>query len=1102
MKTILSIFASLALALPAFGASQGFVVRAEDGHSTNQSLTNSTIIGASLVGSNYVTGTTYFGGGNAARFTNGFVTQDSIEIGGDALMLDPGFEFIGTHRGDGQFITNIPQAGVDNLVTDLAGKIGVTNSAGTNIIFYTHDNDPIFTTAPAFTIKPLEKRANGVAGGAMLAYVIEPPYTNDGFGGKFRLAITAITNTLGDPLPDITHNYGYNVAAHGGNDTNEPTWLDTRETRWQNVSALSQLEIWSNFGTPFNAAGTNSSFRYMGFNLNWGMATKTYDSSDGNITVDSFYFGVPQVGTTPGNGLPAIRFAKYRTNSMQLRLQQESQITFDANTHPDGQFIVDAQGELLAGRTQYGMSAFGTPSTAKSNAIVLMPGTALAGASPAILLGASNSYTGFRWNHLSNRLEYAVGSPAALGSIVWKKIPDVSDGSRSLYISTSVTATNGDYRNLFTVTNTAGSISAMIQLDVTAFRTDGVARYLIPVLNSDAISTTWKEVLAIAHSTNATFAIDVAGIADQAAKVRIRNTGSNALANIRITATVFSLAGFIELLDTSAGAITQGGTVASLYRHSALTQVTGKVGIGTNNPQSTLHVVGNATVSGITNLATTDAIVYADSAGNYSEATAANIASPWTGSGTYMTRFGTNADPSGAGDVVAAGDNVLTGDNVFNGSNYLTGTTYFGGGNAIRLTNGAVLFDGVEQYAGDYVMIDPGSEFIGTFRGNGLFLTNTPITGLQGSGGSGDPATNGTPGQALLSAGNGGVYWGTASGGTSGALTNNETRNVILAGATNHMTGDFGIDGNMTMNGLTITGDLVAGDIFGLITSGNVTNAAGSRVAYLSDVSAAGVNYSGGHPTITVTNDSDFTVHYPDGKPALWVDGGSVGAFIFRNYNATPTDILQLNLSGSVFRHTDSFQVIVNGNSEFTVNNAGWFSTSPDDSTVFAVDNSGVSIVDPDLSDGDFLYYIASGGLVKGTNSPTVSNLTVTGAATIGLLTLGTNPGKQPLIDATVTSASANGTEHGSSIRLDGNEMLNAVGVSDQNGGTTNLNVTIPTGIQFRVNAMYMPSNAISQWPPAPKSPGDAYWGNSNGVIYLLTSDVGMTWVATNKIAP
>lgn len=45
-------------------------------------------------------------------------------------------------------------------------------------------------------------------------------------------------------------------------------------------------------------------------------------------------------------------------------------------------------------------------------------------------------------------------------------------------------------------------------------------------------------------------------------------------------------------------------------------------------------------------------------------------------------------------------------------------------------------------------------------------------------------------------------------------------------------------------------------------------------------------------------------------------------------------------------------------------------------------------------------------------------------------------------------------------------------------------------------------SNAMANWPTAPRYHGEAIFVNSNGFVYLLTSGVGLTWTATNKIAP
>jgi hypothetical protein len=52
-------------------------------------------------------------------------------------------------------------------------------------------------------------------------------------------------------------------------------------------------------------------------------------------------------------------------------------------------------------------------------------------------------------------------------------------------------------------------------------------------------------------------------------------------------------------------------------------------------------------------------------------------------------------------------------------------------------------------------------------------------------------------------------------------------------------------------------------------------------------------------------------------------------------------------------------------------------------------------------------------------------------------------------------------------------------------------------------NGYFLPTNSLASWPTAARNPGEAYWGNSNGVVYLLTSPPdSTTWGATNKLAP
>lgn len=60
-------------------------------------------------------------------------------------------------------------------------------------------------------------------------------------------------------------------------------------------------------------------------------------------------------------------------------------------------------------------------------------------------------------------------------------------------------------------------------------------------------------------------------------------------------------------------------------------------------------------------------------------------------------------------------------------------------------------------------------------------------------------------------------------------------------------------------------------------------------------------------------------------------------------------------------------------------------------------------------------------------------------------------------------------------------------------------NIIVP-GTITATNGYYMPSNTTAIWPSAPVHAGDAYWGNSNGTIYLLQSIGSASWASTNKI--
>lgn len=77
------------------------------------------------------------------------------------------------------------------------------------------------------------------------------------------------------------------------------------------------------------------------------------------------------------------------------------------------------------------------------------------------------------------------------------------------------------------------------------------------------------------------------------------------------------------------------------------------------------------------------------------------------------------------------------------------------------------------------------------------------------------------------------------------------------------------------------------------------------------------------------------------------------------------------------------------------------------------------------------------------------------------------------------------------------------VGRITQAGDFNLLGVLNAGGLVRSTNGFSIYSNSPSAWPTSATAPGAAFLGNSNGVIYLLTSTITNTaWAATNKIAP
>lgn len=160
----------------------------------------------------------------------------------------------------------------------------------------------------------------------------------------------------------------------------------------------------------------------------------------------------------------------------------------------------------------------------------------------------------------------------------------------------NVAAGNGSWRRLGWLTNGGSYLGAgIVEINLmSGFGT--VQKYVIPRGNLDT-ATTWQECLPthqrMDYGTDNFYSVDVQK-AGGATEFRVRRISGSDGGNFYGDVIVHSLEPFV--VDTSVTGTT--GTVSQIFAGTALTQIAGKVGINTNNPQATLHVVGSAHFSG------------------------------------------------------------------------------------------------------------------------------------------------------------------------------------------------------------------------------------------------------------------------------------------------------------------------------------------------------------------------------------------------------------------------------------------------------------------------------------------------------------------------
>ena len=117
--------------------------------------------------------------------------------------------------------------------------------------------------------------------------------------------------------------------------------------------------------------------------------------------------------------------------------------------------------------------------------------------------------------------------------------------------------------------------------------------------------------------------------------------------------------------------------------------------------------------------------------------------------------------------------------------------------------------------------------------------------------------------------------------------------------------------------------------------------------------------------------------------------------------------------------------------------------------------------------------------------------------------------------DIPITLFEAKTTGGGAEIKFGGNSSVRGpltdiqfqVGVDSTDDNSARLHLQIVNSVVTSTNfvttgTLGIRSNTVATWPTVPSAHGEARFVNSNGVVFVLTSGMGLTWTSTNKIAP
>lgn len=390
---------------------------------------------------------------------------------------------------------------------------------------------------------------------------------------------------------DYIMSWGFNSFSSPFYKANAPTLAYGLENHYVTSLGVNQSEHYMSFAVN----STNTHGRPWGWSYIWTYPPTIYHNWD----LESWEFLA-----NDGLGTLSMHKEANHTNQAYFAISRSGYLDFSANTNFVTGFnsaMIKADGHTLFGNDTNGFTALSSVQIGTTNVLSLFPEFDPSTYSLWLTFGRGtyNSRRGIAWNSANSRMEYRNTEANAS----WIPFYDSVAESRTWIQGVSLGTNAGDFIFLGYITNVWNAGQVIIEVDMTSYAYQS-AHWVVPLQYDDANDASWREVLPQVNTyryvTNTTISFDVKG-----RDLRLRRNsfrGDTSADTPDVMLVVHGVDKFTKAVSTGTNA-----TVVGLFRNAAISQLVNKVGIGTNIPQATLHVVGDSSIR--TNVAQFDIVV-------------------------------------------------------------------------------------------------------------------------------------------------------------------------------------------------------------------------------------------------------------------------------------------------------------------------------------------------------------------------------------------------------------------------------------------------------------------------------------------------------------